>query len=369
MPGPLIGIAKLAHAAATLENKRAVDYRELPSYQLLTRCSPKSTMPFEWTLNPYRGCEIGCKYCYARYTHEFMELRDPADFEQIIFAKQWNRPDFLRRLRGIAPGDRIAMGTATDPYQPAERRFGITRSVLEVFATQRGHRLGITTKSDLVVRDIDLFEKIARHNRISIHITITTVDPDLARKLEPKAPRPDLRLDAVRKLAAAGLEVGIFACPMLPLITDRDEQLEALGAAASGAGARFLFANPVFLTASALRIFLPFLASEFPHLARRYRDHFQKDAYLRGEYPERLRARLAVIRARYGLEHDPETRAAQKWPEEMQLSLFPEALEDPRAGERLPTVAAVDIAGNVAGGIRTKERRQIRNVALRSHPA
>lgn len=351
MSGTFVGIAKLAHSAATLAEKRAAEYRQLPSYKLLTRCDSKD-MPFEWTLNPYRGCEIGCKYCYARYTHEFMELRGAGDFEQIVFAKQWNRADFLRDLRRVPYGERIAIGTATDPYQPAERRFGITRAVLEAIATQRGHRIGLTTKSDLVTRDIDLFREIGKHNRVSVHLTITTVDAGIARKLEPRAPRPDLRLDAVRKLADAGVEVGVFACPLLPLITDRDEQLEALGAAVRDSGARFLAANPVFLTASALRVFLPFLEAEFPHLARRYQERFAKDAFLRGDYPQRLRARMSAIRAKYGLDHEPATRALKAWPESPQLSLFPEAFENPRTSERLPAVATVDVARDVARRVR-----------------
>ncbi len=351
MPAPLVGIAKLAQTAPKLAEKRTVEYRQLASYKLLTRCDSKD-MPFEWTLNPYRGCEIGCKYCYARYTHEFMELRGPDDFEQIVFAKQWNRADFLRDLRSVPSGERIAIGTATDPYQPAERRFGITRAVLESIATQRGHRIGLTTKSDLVTRDIGLFREIGKGNRVSVHLTITTVDAGLARKLEPRAARPDLRLDAVRKLADAGIEVGVFACPLLPLITDRDEQLEALGAAVRDAGARFLAANPVFLTASALRVFLPFLETEFPHLTRRYQEHFGRDAFLRGDYPERLRARMAAIREKYGLDNEPVTRAMKAWPENPQLSLFPETVEHPRTGERLPAVAAVDVARDVARRVR-----------------
>jgi DNA repair photolyase len=363
MPDQLIGIAKIAHSAPTLESKLAVEYRQLESFKLLGRCS-SPRMPFEWTLNPYRGCEIGCKYCYARYTHEFMELRDPADFERIIFAKRWNRADFLRDLRRVPAGERIAIGTATDPYQPAERRFGITRSVLEAIATQRGLRIAITTKSDLVIRDIDLLREIGKSNEVSVQITVTTVDADLARKLEPRAPRPDLRLAAVRKLSDAGIHTGIFGCPMLPLINDREAQLDALGAAARQAGAQFISAQAVFLMPSALKVFLPFLEAEFPHLVRRYRERFEKNAFLRGDYPDRLRSRIAAVRKKYGLVNEPAARAMKVWPEEPQLSLFPEALEGPRTGERLPAVATVNVAGDVARRVRAKECRQFRDIAL-----
>lgn len=321
MASALVGIARLAHSAPTLGTKRAVEYLQLPTFKLLNR-APKH-MPFEWTVNPYRGCEIGCKYCYARYTHEFMELRDPLAFEERIFAKQWNTADFLADLRRIDPRDRIAIGTATDPYQPAERRFGVTRSLLEAFATQRGRCLGITTKSDLVTRDVDVLREVARHNSVSVHLTVTTIDADIARKIEPRAPRPDRRLAAVRKLADAGIETGVFCCPLLPLITDSQEQIDALASAAKDAGARFLAGNIVFLMPSALRVFLPFLEEQFPHLAVRYRQRFENNAFLRGAYPKQVYDRVRRARERYGLADEAPTRASA-WAEQAQLSLFAE---------------------------------------------
>jgi DNA repair photolyase len=330
MPQELVGIARLAHAAPTLESKRAVEYLQLPAFKLLNR-APRH-MPFEWTVNPYRGCEIGCKYCYARYTHEFMELRDPLAFEERSFAKQWNPAEFLADLRRIDPRDRIAIGTATDPYQPAERRFRLTRALLETLAGQRGRRLGITTKSDLVARDIDVLQSVARHNRVSVHLTVTTVDDELARKIEPRAPRPDLRLAAVRKLADAGIETGVFCCPLLPLITDSQQQIHAVASAAKDAGARFLAGNTVFLKQSALRVFLPFLDEQFPELADRYRRRFEGDGFLRGAYPKLIHDRVQRAREKFGLDNEPATRSAG-WAEEAQLSLFAELAQGSRAGE------------------------------------
>src|ERR1044071_925973 len=202
----LIGIARLASESPLLEAKRAVEYFEIPTRSILNKTKPN--MPFRWTINPYRGCEFGCKYCYARYTHEFMEMA-PADFEDKIYAKAAAGHLLRQELAKIDRRDAIAIGTATDPYQPAERRFGRTRSILEVFARERGWHLGMITKSDLVVRDIDLLQEIARANVFHVHITITTLDEKLARRLEPRAPRPELRLEAVRKLSAAGLVVGV----------------------------------------------------------------------------------------------------------------------------------------------------------------
>src|SRR6478672_2036699 len=200
----LIGIAKLAASSPLLEAKRRVDYRELPTRSFIGRCSG-DRMPFAWTINPYRGCEFGCKYCYARYTHEFMELHEIDAFETEIFAKQWHAPGFAEEVRRIDRSQTIAIGTATDPYQPAERRYELTRKMLTVFAKDQGRRIFLITKSDLVVRDIDLFLAIAAKNTISITVTITTTDTELARLLEPMAPRPDLRLRALKRLAGAGL--------------------------------------------------------------------------------------------------------------------------------------------------------------------
>src|SRR2546421_3217769 len=214
----LVGIAKLASHGESVRQGHDVEYFTLPVRSLLNRCTV-ARMPFTWTINPYRGCEFACKYCYARYTHEFMEMRDGVDFEQKIYVKQ-HAADLLRQeLRRVKPGEEIAIGTATDPYQPAERRFEVTRIILEEFARHEGLELGIVTKSNLVLRDIDLLQQISRKNDISVHVTITTLNVDLARILEPRAPRPDLRLEAVRRLNQAGINAGVSCSPVIPEIT------------------------------------------------------------------------------------------------------------------------------------------------------
>src|SRR5579872_6435910 len=146
---PLIGIAKLAARGPLLEAKQRVEYFEIETRSFIGRCSG-TRMPFVWTINPYRGCEYGCKYCYARYAHEFMELRDPLQFERKIYSKRFEVSRFLEELKHVKRDEIIALGTATDPYQPAERRYRVTRAILEAFATSAGYRLGITTKSDLI---------------------------------------------------------------------------------------------------------------------------------------------------------------------------------------------------------------------------
>ncbi|MBV8728972.1 MAG: radical SAM protein [Acidobacteriia bacterium] len=316
----LIGIARLASESDLLEAKSRVRYFEIPFRSILNRTKPH--MPFRWTINPYRGCEFGCKYCYARYTHEYMEM-PVEEFEEKIYAKAAAAPLLRAELARIPLKDHIALGTATDPYQPAERRFGRTRTILEVFARGRGRYLGITTKSDLVVRDLDLLREIARANVLSINITITTLNEKLARLLEPRAPRPDLRLQAVRKLSLAGLRVGVFPNPVMPLLTDSEAQLSALAKAARDSGAQYFGGGPLFLMPCAQKVFLPFLERQFPRLAPHYRAQFEKSPYLGAGYKERLRLRVAAIRDRFGLDSTPTEYRPELWQDEEQPSLFP----------------------------------------------
>ncbi len=296
----LVGIARLASESSVLAEKAVVTYRELESRSWISRCS-NSDKPFEWTINPYRGCEFACRYCYARYTHEFMDLSPTDDFENQIFAKQWSKSSFVSELRRIPRQDSIAIGTATDPYQPAERRYGNTRNLLEVLAGESGRSIYIITKSDLIRRDIDLFTEISRRNHLSIQVTVTSLDMQLARILEPRAPRPDLRMDAVKTLADAGLKVGISASPVLPGINDSEESLSAIARAAAEAGAQHMFANVLFLKPCSREVFFPFLKEHFPHLSARYLNLYVDRAYLRGEYPDLIRSRVNRIRSCYGL--------------------------------------------------------------------
>src|SRR5260370_1410440 len=266
----LVGIARLAAQSELLEAKRSVEYFEIPARSILNRTKPN--MPFRWTINPYRGCEIGCKYCYARYAHEFMEL-DPADFEEKIYAK--SAPGHLLRqeLGRVQNKDEgIAIGTATDPYQPAERRFERTRAILEVFAGQRGWHVGLITKSDLILRDLELLRESARRNVLSVQLTVTTVDEKLARLLEPRAPRPELRMQAVQKLRSAGVCVGGNPNPIMPGITDSDASLDAVAKAARDHGAMTFGGGTLGFPGAAQKVFPPVLDQEFPHLAARDRD-------------------------------------------------------------------------------------------------
>lgn len=316
---PLKGIARLRAHAGRIEAKRRVQYFELATRRWIGSVSGRK-MPFDWTLNPYRGCEFGCKYCYARYTHEFLELRETEQFETLIYVKQFHAPSFREEVRRIPREDSIAIGTATDPYQPAERRYELSRRILSVFAGEHGRRLSLVTKSDLVARDAGLLGAIAKRNLLHVSVTITTTDEALARILEPYAPRPALRLDAIRRLANAGVCTGVLACPVMPLLNDSRASLSEVARQAREAGASFLYGNVLFLEPCAQKAFFPMLEREFPHLVRRYRERYERQAFLEGPYVESIRRRVEEIRAAYGLAARPE--ASVDWADDPQLALF-----------------------------------------------
>ncbi|HVB86664.1 MAG TPA: radical SAM protein [Candidatus Dormibacteraeota bacterium] len=308
----LVGIARLAASSPRAEAKRGAEYFLLPVRSILNECHSER-VPFRWTVNPYRGCEFGCRYCYARYTHEYMDL-DGGDFESKIYVKQ-NAGALVERDLDSEKiwGEHIAIGTATDPYQPAEREFGATRAILEKMAQREGLSLSITTKSDQVVKDIDLLKRVSERSSLTVNVTITTVRTRLARMLEPRAPRPDLRLAAVRKLRDAGISTGVFAMPILPGLTDREEDLDALAKAARDAGAQWFGANVLFLMPSSWKPFLEFLESRFPRLAKRYRDWYRGYGYAPEDYRKQIAERVAKLRRKYGLGSLPSGGDAHSW--------------------------------------------------------
>ena len=322
----LFGIARLASEGESLRQGHEVEYFTLPVRSLLNRCTVER-MPFTWTINPYRGCEFACKYCYARYTHEFMEMRDGIEFEQKIFVKQ-HAADLLRQeLRQVKHGEEIAIGTATDPYQPAEKRFEVTRAILEEFARHEDYEIGIVTKSNLVLRDTEVLQQVSRRNKLFVNLTITTLNTDLARILEPRAPRPDLRLEALRKLNEAGIDAGVICAPVVPGITDSPRDLEAVVQATAKAGGKYIFANSLFLKPCSAAVFMPFLEKEFPQLVESYRQRFTDRAFLPSAYRKRLSQLMARLRLKYKIRTDYDRYSERSHPlpaveESQQLRLF-----------------------------------------------
>lgn len=350
-PARLVGIARLAASSPPAETRRnsaeKPEYFLLPVKSILNRCDSKR-VPFEWTINPYRGCEFACKYCYARYTHEYMEL-DGSEFEKKIYVKKDAAPllahDISRKYShasersGGEKPDHIAIGTATDPYQPAEREHGVTRACLEELAKREGMSISIITKSNQIVRDIDVLRKIAARSSLQIDITVTTVLARLARLLEPRAPRPDLRLAAVKELHEAELAVGVSASPLLPGITDGEGELEAVAAAAKKAGAQWFFSGVLFLMPSSAKQFLPFVREKFPRLAKQYGQWYAKNGYAPEEYRRKASERVARIRQKYGFRSRPWVEVARNT-SCAQLSLTWNASVVNGAGERAHSCAA-----------------------------
>ncbi len=290
---------------------------------------------FERSINPYRGCEHGCIYCFARPSHAYLDLSPGLDFETRLFAKP-NAPDLLRaELK--KPGyvvRPIAFGTNTDPYQPIERDWRLTRACIAVLAETR-HPLTITTKSDRVVRDIDLLAPMAAAGLATVVVSITTLDPAIARTLEPRVPHPKRRLAAIRALADAGVPAYVSLAPVIPHITDHE--MEAILETAADHGASGAFFLPVRLPNEVAPLFRAWLDEYHPDRAAKVMATIQSirggrdndpDFFSRmrgqGPWADLLRTRFRIACRRHGLGHiKPELRCDLfKPPSGPQLSLF-----------------------------------------------
>jgi len=283
-----------------LRERGGVTYRELRSRSLLNRCDAPR-MPFTWTVNPYRGCAMGCRYCYAAYTHEFMGITTPETFHSLVYVKTGFEEETARRLaRVVRTGERIALGSATDPYQPGEAQAGVTRRFLEMVAQHRNVHLGIVTKGALVLRDLDLLRKIHSRSSLSVHVSLVTPHAELARKLDPWAPPPDVRLEVLRRLVEAGLDTWLALAPVLPALTDDEPSLDELLGRVAAAGVRHLFMNVLFLRSPTKEKFLRWLAAEFPGYLEAYRRAYGERVYLRGPYRDRIEARVRALKEKHG---------------------------------------------------------------------
>ncbi|HEX9704156.1 MAG TPA: radical SAM protein [Gemmatimonadales bacterium] len=290
--------------------------------------SPAQTGMDYWSINPYVGCEFGCTYCYARYAHryvverahdagkltdaEFAEFRGTEGweaFENRIFVKQTLcatlESDLRRYFRAALPPHRptaepIVIGTATDPYQPAERQFRLTRLVLERLARCEQLSIGIITKSPLVARDVDVLLRLQERNDVAVYISLIAVDASLIRKMEARSPVPAARLRALQKLTGAGVNAGLIVAPVLPGITDDVSHLEALFQAARVAGARFIHGGPLRLYPAVRDRFLPVLEHHFPQLAQRYRRAYARHGAAPVAYARALNRRMRRLQTRFG---------------------------------------------------------------------
>lgn len=273
-------------------------YLEMPCKSALNAVKG---MPFRWSLNPYRGCVHACHYCYARASHPYLGFNADEEFETRIVVKT-NLAEVLRRelARPGWTGEPVAIGTATDAYQPVEGKYRLTRDVLAVMHSFR-NPLSIITKSTLVLRDLDLLADLARQTRVRVSFTITTLDPELWRLVEPGTPPPASRLKVLAKLAAAGVPCGVNLAPVLPGLTDSEAAIESVAAAAREHGASRFWASPLRLAPLVKEHYFGFVARSFPELLRRYQLSYpgaSADAPRR--YRDGLDARIAAITARHG---------------------------------------------------------------------
>jgi DNA repair photolyase len=257
-------------------------------------------MPFDWSINPYRGCRHACVYCYARPTHEYLGLGVGDEFQEAIFAKV-NAPEIVRAelAKRSWRGDDVVIGTATDPYQQAESRYRITRGILEAFR-DAANPVSITTKSPMVLRDLDILADLAKQADVTVHFTVTTLDLVLWKAIEPTTAKPHKRLEAMATLRAHGIRSGVFLSPVLPGITDDPAHLEAVVKAAAEHGAQFIFSQALRLGPGISEYYLPFLQREFPHLADGYAQLYRGNS-VGWAYSDRLSRRIRELKERYGL--------------------------------------------------------------------
>ena len=308
-----------------LDEQKDIRYYAAAARSILN--GPSATGMDFWSINPYVGCAFGCAYCYARYAHRYTverlgeaapDGRDGASsssdevlppwlaFERRILVKREAAAILRRQLASSTRVDDVrkqgvVIGTATDPYQPAERRFRLTRGVLEVLAAQTKLDVTIITKSPLVTRDVDLLVRIAERSSLSVHVSLITPDRELARRLEPRAPTPEARLRAIARLRANGIEVGVNVMPVLPGITDAPAMIDALVRAVADAGASYLGACALRLQRTARDRYLPFIDAEFPELAQRYRKAYGRSHQVSEHYRDGLRKRFAAVCAKHGV--------------------------------------------------------------------
>ncbi len=284
--------------------RRIVQYESIKAKTILSPVKAPS-MPFEWSLNPYRGCQHGCSFCYARATHSFLGMPADATFHNHILLKS-NAPEVLeeqlgkiaRSKNGLSQLGRVAIGTATDPYQPAEAKALLTRRCLEILARYQVQTT-ITTRSPLVLRDVDILKLMPS---VTVNLSINTLNHEVWKSLEPSTPSPEKRLETVKQLVAEGIPAGIFLAPILPYLTDAPSELQRLIEVAANY-------NPEFIMSSFLRLstpevknwFFQTIQEAYPDLSDKYTHLFKHSAYVPRYYTEPVKKHIHSLLEQYGL--------------------------------------------------------------------
>jgi DNA repair photolyase len=296
----LVPLAGLVRSVRT-PDFAGITFHEVTAKSVLNKVPPTSSMPFSWTINPFRGCSHACVYCFARKTHSYLNLDTGLDFDAQLVVKI-NAAEVLTRelARPSWQREHVALGTNTDPYQRAEGRYGLMPGIISALADS-GTPFSILTKGTLLARDIPLLKAAAQSVTVGMGISLALVDPVLAEAIEPGTPAPKARLALISRLREAGLPCGVMAMPILPWLTDGDESLDQLFGELAAAGATGVTAGPLHLRPGSREWFMQWLATHHPHLVPRYEALYRGGSYASKDYREWLTGRIRIFRRKHGL--------------------------------------------------------------------
>ncbi|MGW7247471.1 Rv2578c family radical SAM protein [Streptomyces decoyicus] len=299
-PAALFGTDVVSRTFDTPEF-RGITFHEVRARSIVNRVPGASRMPFEWTVNPYRGCSHACVYCFARKTHSYLDLDTGQDFDSQIVVKV-NAPELLRReLAGRRwRGDHIAMGTNVDCYQRAEGRYGLMPGIITALR-DHANPFSILTKGTLILRDLALLQQASEVTDVGISVSVGFLDRELWRTVEPGTPAPERRLDVVRTLTAHGIPCGVLMAPVIPFLGDAPDQLRATVRAIAEAGAGSVTPLVLHLRPGAREWFMAWLGQHHPHLVRRYETMYGDGAYAPKWYQRRITRQVHEFAAEYGI--------------------------------------------------------------------
>ncbi|MEU6604493.1 Rv2578c family radical SAM protein [Streptomyces shenzhenensis] len=280
---------------------RGITFHEIRARSIINRVPGASRMPFEWTVNPYRGCTHACVYCFARKTHSYLDLDTGIGFDTQIVVKV-NAPELLRRQLGSArwQGEHIAMGTNVDCYQRAEGRYGLMPGIITALR-DHANPFSILTKGTLILRDLDLLRQASEVTDVGISVSVGFTDPGLWRTVEPGTPAPERRLDVVRTLGEHGIGCGVLMAPVVPFLSDHPAQLRATVRAIAAAGATSVTPLVLHLRPGAREWFMAWLGQHHPHLVRRYERLYAEGAYAPKWYQRRITRQVHELAREYGI--------------------------------------------------------------------
>lgn len=301
-PPALLPLAGLVRSVTT-PDFAGITFHEVTSKSVLNKVPAGSRMPFEWTINPYRGCSHACVYCFARKTHTYLDFDAGLDFDSQVVVKV-NAAEVLRKELAKPSWTRqqVALGTNTDPYQRAEGRYQLMPGIITALA-ESGTPLSILTKGTLLARDIPLLKSAASQVPVGLGISLAMTDEALAEAVEPGTPGPRARLKLVSRLREAGLPCGVMAMPILPWLSDSDEALDSLFASLASVGATGVTAGALYLKPGTREWFMKWIAANHPGLAGRYRRLYGTGSYASKEYRTWLAGKVRYFKAKHGFSH------------------------------------------------------------------